>query len=100
MSREDPSGPVFKVNLRAVVTRFGAWARKIPNAGVLHGLGSLGDFPRSSRAVTGRQRARWFGYVSPLEIDSHRSYSARLLQSYFLAKASHIFQESLLVSGV
>ncbi|KAJ2753520.1 hypothetical protein GGI19_003070 [Coemansia pectinata] len=36
--RKDPSGPVFKVDLRAVVTGFGAWARKIPNADVLHGL--------------------------------------------------------------
>ncbi|KAJ2754770.1 hypothetical protein GGI19_002153 [Coemansia pectinata] len=33
-----PSGPVFKVDLRAVITGFGAWACKIPNADVLHGL--------------------------------------------------------------
>ncbi|KAJ2741357.1 hypothetical protein GGI19_006962, partial [Coemansia pectinata] len=54
--REDPSGLVFKVNLRGVVTGLDTWARKMPNSNVLHGLAAWEIFrARAELSLDGKR---------------------------------------------
>ncbi|KAJ2870106.1 hypothetical protein GGH93_005826 [Coemansia aciculifera] len=91
--REDTSGPVFKVDLRAVVTGFGAWARKIPNADVLHGLAVWEIF--RARAELSLDGKRLDGLAMFLRWKL--SVIARILHdfyySYSMIKAPHKFEK-------
>ncbi|KAJ2877495.1 hypothetical protein H4R27_006186 [Coemansia aciculifera] len=91
--REDTSGPVFKVDLCAVVTGFGAWARKIPNADVLHGLAAREIF--RARAELPLDDKRLDGLAMFLRWKS--TVIARILYdfyySYSMIKAPHKFEK-------
>ncbi|KAJ2055070.1 hypothetical protein GGI17_006748, partial [Coemansia sp. S146] len=91
--RKDSSGPVFKVDLRAVVTGFGAWAHKIPNAGVLHRLAVWEIF--RARAELSLDGKRLDGLAMFLRWKS--TVIARILHdfyySYSMTKAPYIFEK-------
>ncbi|KAJ2054350.1 hypothetical protein H4S04_000043 [Coemansia sp. S16] len=91
--RDAPSGPVFRVDLRAVVTGFGAWSRRIPNADVLHGLAVWEIFrARAELSLDGKRLdglamfLRWkSAVISRILHDFYYSYS--------MIKAPHIFKK-------
>ncbi|KAJ2750308.1 hypothetical protein GGI19_005180 [Coemansia pectinata] len=91
--REDTSGPVFKVDLRVIITGFGAWARKILNADVMHGL-AVWEIYRA-RAELSLDGKRLDGLAMFLRWKS--AVIARILHdfyySYSMIKAPHKFEK-------